>query len=62
MQTIKTVAFTAVMFAAVGVWAVASIKADARYSVPTALALEQVDVIQLTLNAKNLPVQQFDAI
>jgi hypothetical protein len=61
MRTVKTIVCTAVMFVAVGVWAVASIKADARYTVPAALALEQVDVIQLTLNATELPVQQFDA-
>jgi len=62
MNTIKTVIFIALIFAAVGIWAAASTDADSRSNVPAALALEQVDVIQPMIKAKELPVQQFDAI
>ena len=61
-KTITIAICTVATIVAVGSWAVASIQADARVSVPATLAAETVDVLQLTLSTKDLPVQQFDAI
>jgi hypothetical protein len=67
-KTITTAVCTVATIVAVGSWAVASIKADARVSVPAELALQAPDSIELTRGLqltgrfRDLPAQQFDAI
>jgi hypothetical protein len=61
MRTINKLVFVAMLFVAVGICAVASIKVDAAYNVPAGRALQQTDLTLLTLSAGDLPVQQFDA-
>jgi len=56
MRTINKLVFAAIMFVAIGIWAVASIKAEATYSAAAAPGQSL-----LTMSAGELPVQQFDA-
>jgi len=61
MRTTNKLVFAAVLFVAVGALAIASAKVDAAYNVPAGRTLQQPDLTLLTLSAKELPVQQFDA-
>jgi hypothetical protein len=62
-KTIITTVCTVATVTAIGAWALASIRADARYLVPAEMAMEGHDALKMTAGAKkDLPAQRFDAI
>jgi len=62
MRTVTLATFTAMMLAVVGTWGIASMNGNALNGFNSTFAAERIDVIQLTLNAKDLPVERYDAI